>query len=256
MAHGKIEKRGQRRRKIKPVILIVTEGSQTEPKYFEHYRNRQTNIDIRVVGSRTSGGETDYLSLIRKAVEYQNKNQISVSEGDSVWVVADGDVNYNNPDPITAKDSLLSKARKMADAKGIQIALSNPCFEFWYLLHFQYTTKFFKDYPAVKNALTTYLPDYEKAGDVYNQLAEHTAIAIQNAKRVEQYHLQNDSSKPFGIAVNPSCQHFIMRAIRATRFIYCPALNDSFPLVTFFTSPYHFLMRTNRNLCRFYLILF
>ena len=84
MARGKIEKRGQRRRKIKPVILIVTEGSQTEPKYFEHYRNRQTNIDIRVVGSRTSGGETDYLSLIRKAVEYQNKNQISVSEGDSV----------------------------------------------------------------------------------------------------------------------------------------------------------------------------
>ena len=65
MARGKIEKRGQRRRKIKPVILIVTEGSQTEPKYFEHYRNRQTNIDIRVVGSRTSGGETDYLSLIR-----------------------------------------------------------------------------------------------------------------------------------------------------------------------------------------------
>ena len=116
MARGKIEKRGQRRRKIKPVILIVTEGSQTEPKYFEHYRNRQTNIDIRVVGSRTSGGETDYLSLIRKAVEYQNKNQISVSEGDSVWVVADGDVNYNNPDPITAKDSLLSKARKRHDA--------------------------------------------------------------------------------------------------------------------------------------------
>ena len=83
----------------------------------------------------------------------------------------------------------------MADAKGIQIALSNPCFEFWYLLHFQYTTKFFKDYPAVKNALTTYLPDYEKAGDVYNQLAEHTAIAIQNAKRVEQYHREPHMAK-------------------------------------------------------------
>ena len=81
MARGKIEKRGQRHRKVKPVILIVTEGSQTEPKYFAHYRNRQTNIDIRVVGSRSGGGETDYLSLIRKAVEYQNKNQISVSDG-------------------------------------------------------------------------------------------------------------------------------------------------------------------------------
>lgn len=138
MARGQIEKRGQRRRKLKPVILIVTEGSQTEPKYFEHYRSRQTNIDIRVVGSHTKGGETDYLALIRKAVEYQSKNQLSVSNGDAVWVVADGDVNYNTPDPIAAKDKLLSKAQKMADAKGIHIALSNPCFEFWYLLHFQY----------------------------------------------------------------------------------------------------------------------
>ena len=75
MTRGKIEKRGGRRRKIKPVILIVTEGSKTEPKYFEHFRTRQTNIDIRVVGSRTSAGETDYIRLIRKAVEYQNKNQ-------------------------------------------------------------------------------------------------------------------------------------------------------------------------------------
>ena len=119
MARGQIEKRGQRRRKLKPVILIVTEGSQTEPKYFEHYRSRQTNIDIRVVGSRTKGGETDYLGLIRKAVEYQSKNQISASNGDAVWVVADGDVNYNNPDPIAAKDNLLSRARKLADALPI-----------------------------------------------------------------------------------------------------------------------------------------
>ena len=85
MARGKIEKRGQRRRKIKPVILIVTEGSQTEPKYFEHYRNRQTNIDIRVVGSRTSGGETDYLSLIRKAVEYQNKKSDFRIRGETLY---------------------------------------------------------------------------------------------------------------------------------------------------------------------------
>ena len=119
MARGQIEKRGQRRRKLKPVILIVTEGSQTEPKYFEHYRSRQTNIDIRVVGSHTKGGETDYLALIRKAVEYQSKNQLSVSNGDAVWVVADGDVNYNTPDPIAAKDKLLSKAQKMADAVGM-----------------------------------------------------------------------------------------------------------------------------------------
>lgn len=37
MAKGKIEKRGAKRRKVKPIVLIVTEGSQTEPKYFEHF---------------------------------------------------------------------------------------------------------------------------------------------------------------------------------------------------------------------------
>ena len=130
MARGQIEKRGQRRRKLKPVILIVTEGSQTEPKYFEHYRSRQTNIDIRVVGSRTKGGETDYLGLIRKAVEYQSKNQISASNGDAVWVVADGDVNYNNPDPIAAKDTLLSRARKLQMQREFTLQSRIPALSF------------------------------------------------------------------------------------------------------------------------------
>ena len=87
MARGKIEKRGQRRRKIKPVILIVTEGSQTEPKYFEHYRNRQTNIDIRVVGSRTSGGETDYIIIARRITDCFNRRNMSSNFG---WL------NYSN----------------------------------------------------------------------------------------------------------------------------------------------------------------
>jgi hypothetical protein len=203
MARGSIEKRGSRRRQVKPVILIVTEGSQTEPKYFEHFRTRQMNLDIRVVGSRNSAGETDYTSLIRRAVEYQEKNQLSASSGDAVWVVADGDVNYNNPDPITAKDQQLKQARKLAEKKGVQLAISNPCFEFWYLLHFQYTTKFMKDYDAVRGVLKNHLADYEKSDDVFQQLVEQTAGAIENAKRVEAQHLKDGAELPFGIAINP-----------------------------------------------------
>ena len=129
MAKGRIEKRGARKRQVKPIILIVTEGSRTEPKYFEHFKTRQTNIDIRVVGSRSSSGETDYVSLIRKAQEYQKKNQMSSDNGDSAWVVADGDVNLNNPDPVASKNQQLKKARKLAERSEIQMAISNPCFE-------------------------------------------------------------------------------------------------------------------------------
>lgn len=203
MARGKIEKRGQRRRKVKPIILIVTEGSQTEPKYFEHYRTRQTNIDIRVVPSRSSAGETDYISLIRKAIEYQVGDQLSVANGDAVWVVADGDVNYHNPDPVESKNKQLLKARKLAESKDIQMAISNPCFEFWYLLHFQYTTKFLKDYPAVKTMLASHLRDYEKSRDIYTALAAHTEDAIQNARRLEQHHQKDGDITPFSLHTNP-----------------------------------------------------
>lgn len=197
MARGTIEKRGQKPRKIKPVILIITEGSQTEPRYFEHYRNRQINIDIHVVGSSSSAAKTDYISLIRKATEYQKKNQLSVSNGDAIWIVADGDVNYHNPDPVNSKDRMLSDVRKIANANNIRIVISNPCFELWFLLHFQYTTKFFQDYSAVRTALVSYLPNYDKSRDVYAQLSEYTAVAIRNAKRIEQSHIQNGSNIPF-----------------------------------------------------------
>ena len=203
MAKGKIEKRGAKRRNVKPIVLIVTEGSQTEPKYFEHFKTRQNNIDIRVVGSRSSAGETDYVSLVRKAREYQERNQLSAATGDSVWVIADADVNYNNPKPIAEKNSKLNQARKMADNKGINLLLSSPCFEVWLLLHYQYTTKFIKDYADMKSVLQKYIPTYTKTADVYELVNDRTKTAIENAKRVERHHLQDGCTLPFGVGVNP-----------------------------------------------------
>ena len=185
MAKGKIEKRVAKRRNVKPIVLIVTEGSQTEPKYFEHFKTRQNNIDIRVVGSRSSAGETDYVSLVRKAREYQERNQLSAATGDSVWVIADADVDYNNPKPIAEKNSKLNQARKMADNRDINLLLSSTCFEVWLLLHYQYTTKFIKDYVDMKSVLQKYIPTYTKTADVYELVNDRTKIAIENAKRVE-----------------------------------------------------------------------
>lgn len=203
MARGRVEKRGSKKRKVKPVILIVTEGSKTEPGYFNHFRTRQKNIDVRVVGSRTSAGETDYNSLIRKAKEYQDKNDLSSVNGDTVWIVADGDVNYTNPNPIEKKDTALSHARKLANQKGMEMIISNPCFELWYLLHFRYTTGFLKDYEAVKKLLKEHIPDYEKANDVFPMLEGHLDKATKRVRQLEEYHLKNGNAVPYGIAVNP-----------------------------------------------------
>ena len=213
MAKGRIERRGAKRREQKPVVLIVTEGSKTEPKYFSSFRRRQSNIDIHVVGSRANSGGTDYESLVRKTIDYMEKNGLSVRNGDTLWVVADGDINYDNVDPIGAKSRMLDKARQLASRYAITIMLSNPCFEFWYLLHYQYTTAHLRDYDAVVNLLKSYLPDYDKAKTVASQLLPHLDAAIRNAERVEQYHRANGCAELCDIAVNPytALHHLVAR---------------------------------------------
>ena len=73
MPRIKLEKRGQQKRKINPVILIITEGSKTEPMYFDNFRTRQTNIDVRIVGNKSDGAKTDYDHLLYKAVAYKKE---------------------------------------------------------------------------------------------------------------------------------------------------------------------------------------
>lgn len=202
MGKGEVQKRGVRRRQLKPVVLIVTEGSQTEPKYFDSFRSRQTNIDIQVV-SGGAGSGTDYASLVRKATTYMEKNGLSTRNGDRLWIVADADVNYNVADPMTVKSRQLEAAKKNAAKHGIQIALSNPCFEVWFLLHFKYSSGHLQDYSAVLAQLRSYLPSYEKVGNITAALAGHTEQAIRNAEKLEIYHKGNGHTDLCSIETNP-----------------------------------------------------
>ena len=91
----------------------------------------------------------------------------------------------------------------MADNRDINLLLSSPCFEVWLLLHYQYTTKFIKDYADMKSVLQKYIPTYTKTADVYELINDRTKTALENAKRVERHHLQDGCKLPFGVDVNP-----------------------------------------------------
>ena len=203
MPRIKPEKRGQKKRKINPVILIITEGSKTEPMYFDNYRTRQTNIDVRIVSNKADGAKTDYTHLLDKAISYKKEEQISIEYGDSTWIVADGDVDYKTQNALNTKNQKLLDARKRAHAKNIEIIISNPCFEFWYLLHFMYSTKHFNDYRSVQAELNKYIPNYEKSKDIYSQLSSYTGKATEHAKQIERSHINNGYSLPFGLDVSP-----------------------------------------------------
>lgn len=103
-------------RKLKPTILIVCEGENTEPSYFRQFK--LTSATIKAVGN---GSNT--VSLVQEAIKLMEKESY-----EQVWCVFDKDTfpaeNFNN-------------AILMAEARGINVAYSNQAFEYWLILHFE-----------------------------------------------------------------------------------------------------------------------
>ena len=173
------------------VILIVCEGAKTEPNYFTELKKafRLSNANVMVCGRGS-----DPLSVVDFAIETFRREQ----EFDRVYCVFDRDRHITYP-------AALDKVRQTRLGKGSKIFAipSVPCFEFWLLLHFTYTTKPF-DAPAgnsicfrVIEELKNYLPAYQKGDqDIFNKIQDKLDNAITNASRVEQYHQTSGTDNP------------------------------------------------------------
>ena len=128
----KEEKRKVEIKSKRKFYLIVCEGIQTEPNYFESLKLslpkgvlKLTSIDIDGTGKNT-------LSIIKEAIKLRDKYEERYhSQIDKVWAVFD-------------RDSFPAKSFNNAINKGenakrkINCAWTNQAFELWYLLHFSY----------------------------------------------------------------------------------------------------------------------
>ena len=135
--------RQEQRRKTRQIrcnILIVSEGTKTEPNYFKAFRsfNRGTVVyEIEVKGEADNT-----INIVDKAIELRNKGNY-----DSVWAVFDKDSF-----PADRFNAAIIKAA----SNGIGCAWSNEAFELWYLYHFQnrVTAMSRKEYAdAISNAV-------------------------------------------------------------------------------------------------------
>lgn len=184
------------KRKINPTIVIVCEGKNTEPGYFNLFKTRYVNVNVEIPDKKSCGKnkskKTDPLSLVQKAEEYKrNKYEIREEDGDRVWCVFDVDINYNSDNAIKSRIDEINKAKILANSKNIKLGISNPCFELWYLIHFEYTTANLKDYDSVIERLNKYIINYDKSkcpikyDENYKKLME---TAILNAKKLKTHH--------------------------------------------------------------------
>ena len=179
----------RKRKEVHCSIMIVCEGSKTEPNYFEAFARIKHNVfvyDIEVKGLGQGAKK-----VVEKAIELKNKNNY-----DRIWAVFD-------KDDISAKD--FNNAIILGMENGIEVAWSNEAFELWYLYHFQNVTTAIsrKQYEekisvAVKSSpkfKSTKKYKYTKE-DPYNYCIMTTYGSMENAIRyAEAKHLEYNDSK-------------------------------------------------------------
>lgn len=156
------------KRKVRIRLLIICEGEKTEPHYFngflDEYDFPGNLAEVRVVHTRKN--------TLRELVTCAKR--LRESERDQMWVVADRD-------GYTKHAEAFNKARD----NNINIAFSSISFEFWILLHYEYTTRPFAKADDIISHLRRRHLEYEKRDRrLYSRIKDKTADAIRRAERV------------------------------------------------------------------------
>lgn len=113
-------------RSLRENILIVCEGTKTEPNYFKAIKtfHKLSTVDV---GVEVVGAGQSTLSLTDYALSLQKSGPGRYSQ---IWCVFDKD--DFQPD---AFDNAIARAQ---EHPVLRVAWSNEAFELWYVLHFQY----------------------------------------------------------------------------------------------------------------------
>ncbi|WP_130346212.1 RloB family protein [Herbihabitans rhizosphaerae] len=147
-------------------VLIVCGGEVTEPSYFRGLkkaaRNPALRIDVRGRGEAP-------ISLVQYTARVAENETY-----DRAWCVVDVD------------DFDLESVVALARDRGIGLAVSNPCFEYWLLLHFVACVRPMASFAHVVPQLRAHVPNYGKSrGEFRFEMYEpgiHAAISRAKAR--------------------------------------------------------------------------
>jgi hypothetical protein len=120
------------------------------------------------------------------------RNRCRSGEFDEVWCVTDVDHYEREGSKVTAALALAA-----AGEPKINVAVSNPCFEFWLLLHHEDCSAHCADCGAVLRRLRNWVPAYDKARLVFRDYAGGVQRAVAQARALDPTgadHVRNPST--------------------------------------------------------------
>jgi len=164
------------------LIYICCEDEKSARIYFNQMRLHHRNPKIKILVQNLK--ESDPVRLVSK-LKRDLKNQ-NIHEDDLIFCFFDADDRSNEK---------LNKAYEESDKSKykIQLIISNPSFELWYLLHFSQQIGFISN-KELLNKLNTRIPNYDKAKGYFDILLPNIDTAILNAKALEGLHNRNNIS--------------------------------------------------------------
>ncbi len=196
-------------RKHREHFLIITNGSETEARYFKRIKQKMPRNALRQI-------EVDFINrdprgIVEHALEVAGQNHYQ-----HVAAVFDKDdfVHFNNA------ISKMKAAAKRNEEISFYTAYSNECFELWMLLHFQEVcaplgrTSLFDKLREHVSHIKDQEYRYDKAEFPFELLdnSGNQQEAVCRAKRMLEAAEQQDLNKPW--VINPTTEvHILMEKI-------------------------------------------
>ena len=159
---------------VEATVLIICEDSKSAKRYLEDAK-KHFNVDAEVEVVHLKN--TDPIGIVNRAVE-------RMANFDKIYCVVDRDTHGSFDDATKAVASL----------EKVELVVSYPCFEYWLLLHFEYSRKGYmpagKDSPgdqmvkALRNIPS--MKDYDKgaADGIFEKLLPMLPKAMRHAEKV------------------------------------------------------------------------
>ena len=168
-------------------ILIVCEDSKASPGYFKKLRSELglCSVNVEIYGEECDSAPIGVVDFAKK--RKLDVRTSTIQDGyDEIFCVVDVD------DHTTLGDAI-QKARD----NDLKLIISNPCFEYWHILHFEKTSKAYNSRPVLYRQLKDHLKKNGFKGNIKSGCGFFDIVyplrktAIKNSKNILRAHWHN-----------------------------------------------------------------
>lgn len=174
------------------IFSFVVDG-ECEIWYLQMMRKNENLVNINVKPELPQKKKlSDQFKMVTELAEESEK---------VFWIIDFDNINKETQEAKKGGKTALQQFKEYYNQTpyNVIIVINNPCLEFWYLLHYKQTAKYFTSCSNVKVELRKHLLDYEKTEkyyknsqqDIYQRLKPLLEKAINHSLMLENFDFHN-----------------------------------------------------------------